>query len=57
VNGTNYCALNIANGATQSASVDGSTLPVLRAGEKIGLNIQTVGDQAPGSDLTVVIRV
>ncbi len=57
VNGQNYCALTIACGATQSASVDGSTLPVLRAGEKVGLNVQTVGDQAPGSDLTVVIRV
>jgi hypothetical protein len=58
VNGTSYCALNVPNGATQSiTSVDGSTLPVLRAGQKIGLNIQTVGSQAPGSDLTVVIRV
>ena len=58
VNEANYCTLNIPNGSTQSATaVDGSTLPVLRAGQKIGLNIQTVGDQAPGSDLTVVIRV
>lgn len=57
VNGQNYCALTIVCGATQSALVDGSTLPVLRAGQKIGLNIQAVGDLAPGSDLTVVIRV
>ena len=27
------------------------------AGKKLGLNILTVGDQAPGCDLTVVIRV
>jgi hypothetical protein len=59
VNGQVYGpSLTIAVGTTQSLPpVDGSTLPVLRAGQKIGLNIQTVGDQAPGSDLTVVIRV
>jgi hypothetical protein len=57
VNGQNYCALTIAAGSTQSNSVDGATLSALRAGQKIGLSIQTVGDQAPGSDLTVVIRV
>ncbi len=55
--GQNYCSLSIAAGATQSATVDGSTLAVLRAGQQLGLNIATVGDQAPGSDLTVVIRV
>lgn len=59
LNGQPYCPLlTIPCGATQSMpSIDGSTLPVLRAGGMIGLNIQTVGDQAPGSDLTVVIRV
>jgi hypothetical protein len=58
VNGQAYGApLTIASGSTQSLSLDGSLLPVLRAGEKIGLNIQSVGGQAPGSDLTVVIRV
>lgn len=55
--GQTYCSLTIPAGATQSPSVDGSTLAVLRAGEQLGLNIMTVGDQAPGSDLTVVIRV
>jgi hypothetical protein len=49
--------LTIAPGQTQSQTLDGSQLPVLRAGQQIGLNILTVGDQAPGSDLTVVIRV
>ena len=58
LNGQAYCPLlSIPCGGTQSASLDGASLPVLRAGAKIGLNIQTVGDQAPGSDLTVVIRV
>jgi len=59
VNGQAYGpVISIACDPTQSTPpVDGSTLPVLRAGGKIGLNIQTVGDQAPGADLTVVIRV
>lgn len=56
-NGQNYCQLSIAPGASQSNVVDGTGLGVLRAGQKMGLNIQAVGDQAPGSDLTVVIRV
>jgi hypothetical protein len=57
VDGQVYCALAIAPGSTQSASVDGSTLAALRAGKQIGLNILSVGDQTPGSDLTVLIRV
>jgi hypothetical protein len=59
VNGQAYGApIIIACDPTQSTPpVDGSTLPVLRAGGRIGLNIQKVGDQAPGADLTVVIRV
>jgi hypothetical protein len=57
MNGQNYCALSIVCGQTQSLRVDGSTLPVLRAGQQIGLNILAVGDQAPGSDLTVMVRV
>jgi hypothetical protein len=55
-----FCPLTIPavpTGTTRSLSIDGATLPVLRAGKQIGLNILSVGDQAPGSDLTVVIRV
>ncbi|HEY3838955.1 MAG TPA: hypothetical protein VGL72_20420, partial [Bryobacteraceae bacterium] len=58
VAGQPYCSLTIAAGTTLSTPpIDGSTLPVLRAGQLIGLNILSVGDAAPGSDLTVVIRV
>jgi hypothetical protein len=58
VGGQPYCSLTIAAGATQtSASIEGSTLPVLRAGGLISLNILSVCDATPGSDLTVVIRV
>lgn len=52
-----YCTLTISPGTTQSAPVDGAGLSVLRAGKKLGLNIASVGDQTPGADLTVVIRV
>jgi hypothetical protein len=57
MDGQNYCALNIASNTTQSLPADGAALPVLRAGKQIGLNVQTVGKDSPGSDLTVVIRV
>ena len=54
----NYCTpLSIAAGQTQSLPLDGTALSALRAGKLIGLNILSVGDQAPGRDLTVVIRV
>jgi hypothetical protein len=57
MDGQSYCALNIPSNTTHSLPVDGAALPVLRAGKQIGLNVQTVGKDAPGSDLTVVIRV
>jgi hypothetical protein len=57
IDGQLYCPLTIRAGTLQSLSVDGSTLPPLRAGQKLGLNILAVGEETPGSDLTVVIRV
>jgi hypothetical protein len=55
--GQPYCTLSIPAGSTQSALLDGSTLAPLQAGQQIGLNVTSVGDTTPGSDLTVVIRV
>jgi hypothetical protein len=58
MDGQNYGApLVIEPHKTESVPLDGSTLPVLRAGRQIGLNILSVGEKTPGSDLTVVIRV
>ncbi len=56
-NGTAYCTLTIADGSTVSNSVDGATLPPLRAGAQLSLDITMVGPTNPGADLTVVIRL
>jgi hypothetical protein len=52
-----YGTLEIPPGTTDATPIDGATLPPLRPAHKIGLNVRSVGDQVPGSDLTVVIRV
>ena len=59
-NGQVYCELTIATGATVSNDVDGFALGPLQAQAIIGLNITSVvqtTDTAPGSDLTVTIRL
>lgn len=59
-NGQVYCELTIATGATISNFVDGFALGPLQAQAIIGLDITSVvqtSDTAPGSDLTVTIRL
>jgi len=56
-NGTQYCAITIADGQTVSTSVDGALLPLLTAGARLSLDINMVGPTNPGADLTVVIRL
>jgi hypothetical protein len=59
-NGSVYCELTIATGATASNVVDGFALGPLQAQAIIGLNITSVVQTAntqPGSDLTVTIRL
>jgi hypothetical protein len=59
-NGAVYCELTIPTGATVSNDVDGFALGPLQAAAIIGLNITSVvqtSDTAPGSDLTVTIRL
>ena len=59
-NGRTYCELTIPTGATVSNDVDGFALGPLQAQAIIGLNITSVvqtADTAPGSDLTVTIRI
>ncbi|MBI2680999.1 MAG: hypothetical protein HYX25_08350, partial [Candidatus Solibacter usitatus] len=56
-NGTPYCTVTIADGATQSTSVGGFGLPVLSIGARMSLDIVSVGTTTPGADLTVVIRL
>jgi len=56
-NGVAYCTLTIPDSATLSNSVDGATLPFLKAGAQLSLDITMVGSTNPGADLTVVIRL
>jgi len=56
-NSVAYCALTIPDGNTLSNSIDGATLPILKSGAQLSLDITMVGPTNPGADLTVVIRL
>ena len=59
-NGSPYCQLTIADGATVSDTVDGFALGPLAAKAQVGLDITSVAqtsDATPGRDLTVTIRL
>lgn len=56
-NGANYCAVMIPSGSTVSNTVEGSFLPVLEAGKRISLDIVSIGQGNPGTDLTLIIRL
>jgi hypothetical protein len=57
VNGTAYCTLTFAAGAIVSNSVSGLALAPLTSGAKITLAVLSVGQNIPGTDLTVLIRL
>jgi hypothetical protein len=52
-----YCELRIEAGDSVSNTVKGFGLPPLRAGATLGLEIVSVGQDRPGADLTVTIRL
>jgi hypothetical protein len=54
---TPYCQLTIQPGQQVSNSVSGTTLPPLIAGTQLTLSVLSVGQNYPGSDLTVLIRL
>jgi hypothetical protein len=57
-NGNLLGTLSIPAGLTASSNaVTGLLLPALKTGDRLSLDITTVGQTIPGSDLTVVIRV
>jgi Putative phage tail protein len=59
-NGTVYCDLSIAVGATISNVIDGATLPPLEPLSRLRLDVVEVGTtptSTPGRDLTVTIRL
>jgi hypothetical protein len=55
-NGIEYCTLTIPDGAMSSPSVSGFGKP-LAAQAQLSLAITAVGPTAPGSDLTVILRL
>lgn len=57
VNGSTYCTLTFASGAITSNSILGGTLPPLAAMAQITAAVLSVGQNLPGADLTVIIRL
>jgi hypothetical protein len=56
-NGATWATVQFDQDAIVSAVTPGFGLPVLRAGDRLGLDITGVGTDNPGSDLTVTIRL
>jgi hypothetical protein len=57
VNGAAYCLLTFPPGAITSDSIPGSTLPPLQAMAQVTAAVLSVGQNDPGEDLTVIIRL
>jgi hypothetical protein len=57
VNGRAYCTFKFDAYSVVSKTVDGATLPPLMHDSQITLSITSVGRNAPGADLTVVIAM
>ncbi len=57
VNAVELCTLQFDAGAIVSNNVRGATLPVLRQGDRLTVDVLDVGSTLPGSDLTIVVSV
>jgi hypothetical protein len=55
--GTEYCTLTIPPTVSISSTEDGFLLPPLISGARVTMDITSVGQTNPGSDLTVIIRL
>ncbi len=55
--GSVYCTLTIPAGALIASTQDGALLPPLQSGARVTMDITSVGQTNPGSDLTVIIRL
>jgi hypothetical protein len=55
--GADYCMLTVNPGAKMSGVISGASLPPLQAGSVMSLDVISVGTEAPGSDLNVIIRL
>src|SRR5262249_41819430 len=56
-NGSVYCTLTIPAGTLIASAQDGTLLPPLQSGARVTMDITSVGQTNPGSDLTVIIRL
>lgn len=56
-NGVLYGLLDFEDGDMTSNSLDGFGLPTLRSGDRLSMDIASVGANNPGSDLTVVVSL
>jgi hypothetical protein len=56
-NGAVYCTLTIPASALISNVQDGLLLPPLVSGARVTMDVSSVGQTTPGSDLTVIIRL
>jgi hypothetical protein len=56
-NGAIWAAVEFDQDAIVSAVTPGFGLPVLRAGDRLSLDITGVGINNPGTDLTIIIRL
>jgi hypothetical protein len=59
-NGATWCELIVPSGEVRSTALDGASLPALREGDVLTLDVVYVGHDAgtlPGRDLTVTVRL
>ncbi len=55
--GEPYCTLTISPGALVSNAIDGFGLAPLQEGSKLSVDLTSVGQANPGSDLTIILRL
>ena len=51
------CTLDFTPGSIASNGVRGTDLPVLRQGDRLSIDVTSIGSILPGSDLTVIIKI
>jgi hypothetical protein len=57
LNSSALCTLTFSADSVTSNGVRGASLPVMRRGDRLSLDVISVGSTLPGSDLTVVVRI
>ena len=57
LNSSTLCTLTFGADSVTSNGVRGANLPVMRRGDRLSLDVLSIGSTLPGSDLTVVVRI